>query len=65
MRRPRPPKAKTRAARSERRWGLISTALLALLVFLATFAGVHQATMPQARLETVDPQNPAHRRGIH
>jgi cytochrome c oxidase subunit 2 len=25
-------------------------------VFLATFAGVHQATLPQARVETVDPR---------
>ena len=39
----------------ERRWGIISVVIVALLVFLATFAGVHQATMPQARVETVDP----------
>jgi cytochrome c oxidase subunit 2 len=30
--------------------------IIALLVFLATFAGVHQATMPQNRVETVDPR---------
>jgi cytochrome c oxidase subunit II len=40
----------------ERRWAAVSTGIIAILVFLATFAGVHQATMPQARVETVDPR---------
>jgi cytochrome c oxidase subunit II len=40
----------------ERRWALVSTGIMVLLVFLATFAGVHQASMPQARVETVDPR---------
>ncbi len=43
-------------ARVERRWGMVSLGLLLALVFLATFAGVHQATMPQTRLETADPR---------
>ncbi|MGP8097581.1 MAG: cytochrome C oxidase subunit II [Steroidobacteraceae bacterium] len=43
------------AATVERRWGAVSLGILGILVFLATFAGVHQATMPQARVETVDP----------
>jgi cytochrome c oxidase subunit 2 len=44
------------AARVERRWSLVSVGIIVLLVFLATFAGVHQATMPQARVETADPR---------
>jgi cytochrome c oxidase subunit II len=44
------------AARAERRWAVVSASIIALLVFLATFAGVHLATMPQARVETVDPR---------
>ena len=42
--------------RVERRWGIVSLGIIVLLVFLATFAGVHQASMPQARVETVDPR---------
>jgi cytochrome c oxidase subunit II len=44
------------AARVERRWSLVSVAIIVLLIFLTTFAGVHQATMPQARVETADPR---------
>jgi cytochrome c oxidase subunit 2 len=40
----------------ERRWGMVSLGLMVMLVFLATFAGVHLATMPQARVEIVDPK---------
>jgi cytochrome c oxidase subunit II len=42
--------------RIERRWAVVSAGIVATLVFLATFAGVHQAVMPQARVETVDPR---------
>jgi cytochrome c oxidase subunit II len=42
--------------RVERRWAVVSAGIVATLVFLATFAGVHQAVMPQARVETVDPR---------
>jgi cytochrome c oxidase subunit II len=42
--------------RVERRWAVVSAGIVATLVFLATFAGVHQAAMPQARVETVDPR---------
>jgi cytochrome c oxidase subunit 2 len=41
--------------RAERRWAVVSLGIVVTLVFLATFAGVHQATMPQAVVETVDP----------
>lgn len=44
------------AARVERRWGAASVAIIALLVVMATWAGVHQAIMPQARVETADPR---------
>ena len=44
------------AARVERRWASVSVGLVLLLVVVATYAGVHQAVMPQARLETADPR---------
>lgn len=42
--------------RIERRWAILSIAILALLVVMAAFAGIHQAVMPQTRIETVDPR---------
>jgi cytochrome c oxidase subunit II len=50
------PSAEDAAGRVERRWAIVTTSIMAILVFLATFAGVHQASMPQARVETVDPR---------
>jgi cytochrome c oxidase subunit II len=44
------------AMRVERRWGLVSIGIVVLLIFLATFAGIHLAIMPQTRVETVDPR---------
>jgi len=44
------------AARVERRWALMCVAIVALLVVMAGFAGIHQAVMPQSRVETVDPR---------
>jgi cytochrome c oxidase subunit 2 len=44
------------AERVERRWAVVSVSIMATMVFLATFAGVHQATMPQPRLELADPR---------
>lgn len=43
------------AARVERRWAIISIVIVVALVLLAAFAGIHQVTMPQARVETTDP----------
>jgi cytochrome c oxidase subunit 2 len=40
----------------ERRWAIISIVIVSLLVVMAAFAGIHQATMPQTRIETVDPR---------
>ena len=44
------------AARIERRWAILSIAIVGLLVGMATFIGLHQATMPQGRVETSDPK---------
>lgn len=43
------------AARIERKWAWLSIAIVVLLVGMAVFAGLHQASMPQARVETADP----------
>jgi len=44
------------AARVERRWAALAVCLMVLLTGIAAYAGIHRATMPQARIETVDPQ---------
>jgi cytochrome c oxidase subunit II len=43
------------AARIERRWATLSIVIVGILVGVATFIGIHQATMPQGRVETADP----------
>ena len=43
------------AARVERRWAVLSMAIIAALVGMAAYAGIHQAVMPQAHVETADP----------
>ena len=43
------------AARVERRWVMLSLFIVALFVVVAAFAGIHQAAMPQARVETISP----------
>jgi cytochrome c oxidase subunit II len=43
------------AERTEKRWTKISVAIIIALALLAAFAGIHRATMPQARVETIDP----------
>jgi cytochrome c oxidase subunit 2 len=43
------------AARTERRWAIISIIIIVMLALLAAFAGIHRATMPQTRVETTDP----------
>jgi cytochrome c oxidase subunit II len=42
-------------ARTERGWATVSIAILVSLTLLAAFAGIHRATMPQPRVETIDP----------
>ncbi len=43
-------------ARIERRWGTVSVGIVMLLVVMAAYAGIHQAIMPQSRVETADPR---------
>lgn len=43
------------ANRIERRWAIMSIGIIVLLAGLAAFAGIHQATMPQSRVETANP----------
>jgi len=44
------------AARIERRWATLSIVIVGVLVGMAAFIGIHQATMPQGRVETADPR---------
>ena len=44
------------AARIERRWAALSIVIVGILVGMATFIGIHQATMPQGHVETADPK---------
>ena len=44
------------AARIERRWTVMSAGIVGLLIGMAIFAGIHKATMPQAWVETANPQ---------
>lgn len=41
--------------RVERYWAIAAAVVVVTMIVLAAFAGIHQATMPQARVETVDP----------
>jgi len=43
------------AIRAEKNWATIAVLIIAFLAGMAAFAGIHQATMPQARVETADP----------
>ena len=41
--------------RTERRWATVSVIVMIVLASVAAVAGIHQATMPQARVEIIDP----------
>ena len=43
------------AEKVERRWAAISILIIAFLTGMAAYAGLQQATMPQAQVETIDP----------
>lgn len=43
------------AERIERRWATVCAVIVAALVVMAGFAGIHQATMPQSQVETANP----------
>jgi cytochrome c oxidase subunit II len=53
---PLPDQGADHAERIERRWAAVSVTIIVMLVVIATFAGVHQAAMPQSRVETIDPR---------
>ena len=40
------------AARIEQRWAILSIVIVGVLVGMATFIGLHKASMPQGRVET-------------
>ncbi len=44
-----------RAARAEGQWTAFAIVVIVILVALAAFSGIHYATMPQTRVETVNP----------
>jgi len=44
------------AARVERRWATVATAIVVLLTGVAAVGGIHQATMPQREVQTIDPR---------
>jgi cytochrome c oxidase subunit 2 len=44
------------AARMERRWGILSVGIILALIVMAAYIGLHQAVMPQPRVETADPR---------
>jgi len=50
------------AARAERRWAIAMVAIVALLVAIVVFTGLHWAFMPPSRVETIDPRT-LHLRG--
>lgn len=43
------------AIRAEKNWAMIAVLIIVFLASMAAFAGIHQATMPQSRVETADP----------
>ena len=44
-----------RAIRLERNWATVCIAIIAALILVTAYAGIHQATMPQTVVETIDP----------
>jgi cytochrome c oxidase subunit II len=56
---PTPPshdEAAERSERVERHWATVGIGILVVLVVIAAFGGLHQAAMPQSRVEIVDPR---------
>ncbi|GAB3645511.1 cupredoxin domain-containing protein [Ramlibacter alkalitolerans] len=50
------------AERHERRWAVIVGGIIALLIAMMVFTGLHWAAMPPSRVETIDPRT-LHQRG--
>jgi cytochrome c oxidase subunit II len=49
------------AERAERRWAGIVAGIVALLILMMIFTGLHWASMPPSRVETIDPRTLAQR----
>jgi cytochrome c oxidase subunit II len=47
------------AERAERRWATLAVLIVVALAALAAVIGIHNATMPQTRVETIDPKQAA------
>ncbi|MFD1556662.1 cytochrome C oxidase subunit II [Paraburkholderia silviterrae] len=45
------------AARVERRWAMLAVALVAVLVAMVIYTGLHWAMMPPSRVETIRPES--------
>jgi cytochrome c oxidase subunit 2 len=52
---PHSPDAEDVAARIERRWAMLVVSIVAVLIAMVIFTGLHWAMMPPSRVETVDP----------
>jgi len=50
-----PPGGDDVARRVETRWAIVMVGIVALLVAMVIFTGLHWATMPPSRVETIDP----------
>jgi cytochrome c oxidase subunit 2 len=44
------------ADRAEHRWSIVAVLIIAAIVVIAVFGGLHEAVMPQAKVETADPR---------
>ena len=51
-----PEQDENRSERLEHHWAAVATSIIVLLIAMAVFAGVHQAVLPQSRVETADPR---------
>ena len=45
------------AERAERRWAMVSVSLIALLLGVVAFTGIHWASMPPSGIEPIDPSS--------
>jgi cytochrome c oxidase subunit II len=50
-----PDDGEERAESVERHWATVATIIVTIFVVVAVFAGVHEASLPQSRVETADP----------
>ena len=48
------------AVEAERRWAIVVMLIIAMLLATMVFTGLHWASMPPSRVETIDPRNASH-----